>query len=47
VQIMEVVDVKVGERVLRTEGGRSKFEGEDEVFVGPVYFKLAEALKSS
>jgi hypothetical protein len=33
---MEVVDVKVGERVLRMENGRSKFEGEDQVFVGPV-----------
>lgn len=37
--IKEVVEVEVGEDVLRR---RSNFKGEDEVFVGPVQFKLAD-----
>jgi hypothetical protein len=43
VYIKEVAEVEVGEGVLRR---RSKFEGEDEVFVEPVQSKLAEALES-
>jgi hypothetical protein len=42
VYIKEVAEVEVGEGVLR----RSKFEGENGVFVGPVQSKLAGALES-
>jgi hypothetical protein len=43
VYIKEVAEVEVGEGVLRR---RSKFEGENGVFVGPVQSKLAGALES-